>query len=130
MTNPTVSAVDGGVSLFDTPVSDIQTGVSFANGKVTGTLKYLDTGAIADYWGAGNFLAFQLADIDENATSVKVGLTPSAGSGLVEIINDPDLNGVAKISDKYHQKFTVITSDGTNSITKYYALDELITEEE
>ena len=128
MTNPTVSAVDSGVSLFDTPVSDIQSDVEFANGKVTGTLKYLDTGAIADYWGAGNFLAFQLADIDTNATSVLVGLTPSAGSGLVEIINDPDLNGVAKITDKLNQKFTVITSDGTNTKTMYFDLSELTVE--
>lgn len=130
MTNPTVSAVDGGVSLFDTPVTDIQSDVEFANGKVSGTLKYLDTGAIADYWGAGNFLAFQLANIDANATSVKVGLTPSAGSGLVEIIDDPDLNGVAKITDKLHQKFTVITSDGTNSVTEYFDLSDLVMEGE
>lgn len=88
-------------------------------------MKYLDTGAIADYWGAGNFLAFQLANIDAHATSVKVGLTPSAGSGLVEIINDPDLNGVAKITDKLNQKFTVITSDGTNTKTMYFDLSEL-----
>lgn len=115
--------------MFDTPVSSIQKNdVKFANGKVTGTLKYLDTGAIADYWGAGNFLAFQLSDIDAHATSVKVGLTPSAGSGLVEIINDPDKNGVAKITDRLNQKFTVITSDGTNTTTKYYDLSDLTVE--
>lgn len=69
-----------------------------------------------------------MADIDEGATSVKVGLTPSAGSGLVEIINDPDLNGVAKITNKLNQQFTVITSDGTNSVTKYYSLKDLVLE--
>lgn len=91
-------------------------------------MKYLDEGPIADYWGAGYFFAFQLADIDEGATSVKVGLTPSAGSGLVEIIDDPDLNGVAKITNKLNQQFTVITSDGTNSVTKYYSLKDLVLE--
>lgn len=104
----------------------MQSGIEIANGNITGTLKYLDEGPIADYWGAGNFFAFQLASIDAHATSVKVGLTPSAGSGLVEIINDPDLNGVAKVTDKYHQQFTVITSDGTNTVTTYYSLKDLI----
>lgn len=116
--------------MFNTPVSDMQSGINITNGNITGTLKYLDEGEIAEYWGAGNFFAFQLGDIDAHATSVKVGLTPSAGSGLVEIINDPDKNGVAKITDKYNQKFTVITSDGTNSVTKYYTLNDLILEGE
>ena len=106
----------------------MQSGIEVADGNITGTLKYLDEGPIADYWGAGYFFAFQLADIDTNATSVKVGLTPSAGSGLVEIIDDPDLNGVAKVTDKLNQQFTVITSDGTNSVTKYYSLKDLVLE--
>lgn len=73
---------------------------------------YFDTpGAIVDYWGAGNFFAFKISDIASNAVSVKVGLQPSEGSGLVEIIDDPDKNGIAKITDKDTQKFKVVQTD-------------------
>lgn len=83
-----------------------------AKGLVTGTIKYFDTpGAIVDYWGAGNFLAFKISGIDSNATSCKVGLYPSEGTGLVEIIDDPDKNGIAKLSTTLKQKFKVVQTD-------------------
>lgn len=56
-------------------------------------------------------MAFKISDIDENATSVKVGLQPSEGTGLVEIIDDPDKNGIAKITNKDVQKFKVVQTD-------------------
>ena len=89
---------------------------------ITGTLKYLDSGEIADYWGAGNFLALKFTDIPATATSVKVGLDPSQSSGLVEILTDPDKNGVFKITDKDTQVFKVVVTDGTNTVTKTYSL--------
>lgn len=125
LTNPTTSAVPGTSSLFNTDVSDIQDNVVVGESAITGTLKYLDSGDIADYWGAGNFIALQFDDIDANATSVKVGLDPSQGSGLVEIIDDPDKNGVFKVTDKDVQKFKIVTSDGTHSKTKTYDLSGL-----
>lgn len=75
-------------------------------------------------------MVLKFSDIDRNATSVKVGLIPSAGSGLVELIDDPDKNGVFKVSDKYNQKIAVITSDGTNEVAQYFTLNNLITEGE
>jgi hypothetical protein len=63
-------------------------------------------------------------------TSVKVGLTPSEGSGLVEGINDPDKNGVFKITDKATQKFTVVATDGEYTKTSYYDLSGLTVESE
>lgn len=125
LTNPTTSAVPGTSSLFNTDVSDIQDNVVVGESAITGTLKYLDSGDIADYWGAGNFIALQFDDIDANATSVKVGLDPSQGSGLVEIIDDPDKNGVFKVTDKDVQKFKIVTSDGTHTKTKTYDLSGL-----
>lgn len=92
---------------------------------ITGTLKYLDSGEIADYWGAGNFLALKFTDIPATATSVKVGLDPSQSSGLVEILTDPDKNGVFKITDKDTQVFKVVVTDGTNTVTKTYDLSGL-----
>lgn len=103
--------------------------MSVSGGKVTGTLKYLSTGALATDWGAGNFLALKFTDIDSDATSVKVGLEPSEGSGLVEIIDDPDKDGVFKITDKDAQKFVVVQSDGLYTKKQTYDLSELTLED-
>lgn len=112
--------------IYETPVSDIQDDDVVVSGKkITGTLKYLDDGPIAGYWGAGNFLALKFADLDPNATSIKVGLNPSQGSGLVEIIGDPDMNGVFKITDKDVQKFRVVITDGHMTKTTDYDLSDL-----
>lgn len=83
-----------------------------ANNAFTGTIKYFNTpGAIVTEWGAGNFLAFKISNIAEGAVSVKVGLQPSEGTGLIEIIDDPDKNGIMKITNKNTQKFKVVQTD-------------------
>lgn len=125
ITSPLMEAVDSGLSLFDTLVSDIQDGVVVSDGAITGTLKELKSGPIAEHWGEGYFVALQFLNIDSRATSIKVGLDPSEGSGLVEIINDPDKNGVFKITDKDAQVFKVVTTDGTHTDTKTYSLSGL-----
>lgn len=126
-----VKAEPAGGRLFDVDVNDMQSNVSFGNGKVTGTLKYLSgSNAITDDWGEGYFLCFNMADSTWTGyTSVKVGVTPSACSGLVEIINDPDKNGVFKVSDKAQQLFTVVSTNGTQTRTKAYSLADLVLEE-
>lgn len=112
--------------IYETPVSDIQADdVAISGNKITGTLKYLDDGPIASYWGAGNFLALKFSDLDSRATSIKVGLNPSEGSGLVEIIGDPDMNGVFKITNKATQKFRVVITDGHLTKTTDYDLSDL-----
>lgn len=126
VTDPTLEPISNGVTVFGTLVSDIQEDVIFGHEEVTGTLKYLDSGALVTTWGAGNFLAVQLNNIDPRATSVRVGMDPSEGSGLVEIIDDPDKNGVFKVTNKDTQKFTVITSDGTHTTTVKYDLSKLV----
>lgn len=130
MTGITVEAEDGDTLIFGTLTSAMQTDVEVAGNAITGTLHYLDTGALADDWGAGNFLVLAFDDYDERATSIKVGLAPSVSSGLVEIINDPDKNGVFKITDKDTQKFKVIVSDGYNSTTQEFDLSGLTVESE
>ena len=119
-------------TLYDVPVSDIQSADLAFNesGKVTGTSKYLTgTNPITAHWGAGNFLAFKVSDIPATATSVKVGLVPSEGTGMVEIIDDPDKNGIFKIADK-SQKFAIVTTDGENTFTKYFDLSAVVLEAE
>ncbi len=94
--------------------------------SIKGKLKYLDSGDIADHWDPGYFMAVDLSDSGfTNLTSVKVGMSPSAGSGLVELINDPDKNGVFKVSNKYNQKFVVKQTDGTNTLTQAFDLSQL-----
>lgn len=101
-------------------MSDLQSDVTVANGAITGTLSYVNSGALKRDWGAGNFIALKFTDIDADATSVLVGLEPSEGSGLVELINDPDKNGVFKITDKNTQKFVVMQrTNGFVLIQKY-----------
>lgn len=135
LTSLTVAAEDGETDMFGTQVSDLQTSVSVANGAITGTLKYYsdDSKALVQDWGAGNFLAVKFTNIDADATSVLVGLEPSVGSGLVELIDDPDKNGVFKITDKNTQKFKVIQSctgsDGSTYTTvQTYSLSGLTCE--
>lgn len=103
----------------------MQTGMSVANGKITGTLKYLNSGQLVTDWGAGNFMALKFTNIDSDATSVKVGMEPSQGSGLVELINDPDKNGVFKVTDKDTQKFVVESTVGGFLNRQEFDLSEL-----
>ncbi len=126
VTNPVMSAVGDGVTLFGQLVGDMQSNVVVENGRITGNLAYLSSGDLVDTWGAGNFIALQFSNIDSRAVSVRVGLQPSESSGLVELINDPDKNGVFKITNKDTQKFTVISSDGTHTVTTQYDLSALV----
>lgn len=107
----------------------MQSDVEVADGAITGSLSYLSSGQLATDWGAGNFLALKFTDLDADATSVKVGLDPSAGSGLVEIIDDPDKMGVFKITDKDTQKFVVEQSDGLFKLRQTFDLSGLTVED-
>lgn len=106
--------------------------VKVENGKVTGTLKYFDTpGAIVDYWGPGYFLAFKISGEDSNTTKTMVGLDPSEGSGPVDIHGDPDMNGIAKITDPSVQEFRVVQSDNSgHKNVQIFDLSGLVLEEE
>lgn len=110
----------GTTTLFNTLVSAMQDGVEVVNNAIIGQLKYLSSGEIAEYWGAGNFIALKFIPTDPNVTydMVKVGLNPSEGSGLVTL--DSDWNGVFKVTDKDAQKFkVVVTVDGVEHVTEY-----------
>lgn len=114
-------------SVFDVPVSDLQNADVAVNGnEISGTLAFMNAdNAITQVWGYGNFLVLKFSNLDPTATSVKVGLEPSQGSGLAEIINDPDKNCVAKITDKNRQKFVVVSSDGTTETKQTFSLKNL-----
>ena len=130
LTGADVEAVDDSASLFDVAVSDMQSDVTVADGKITGTLKYLPAGnAISDVWGAGNFLCLAFDNWDDNAEQVLVGLEPSVSSGLVDVLPDPDKNGVFKVTDKNAQKFVVCVKAGMKATWQTYDLSELVCED-
>ena len=116
----------------DKKASDMQTGVTITGNKITGTLKYIENGLSPDgpLAGSGNFLALHWSDPDANATSLKVGLVPSAsGMEPVECISDTDRNGVFKIANK-SQKLKFIQSDGVHTNTQTFDLSGLTLEDE
>ena len=131
MKSLSVSAVSGEASLFDVDVSDMQSNIAISGSKVTGTLKYLSgSNAITDVWGEGNFICLAFTSDDwSKYTSVKVGLEPSQSSGLVELINDPDKNGVFKVGNDVSQKFKIVMTDGTHTKTQVLDLSGLVLEE-
>lgn len=104
----------------------MQTSLTVGDGAITGTLKYLSTGALATDWGAGNFMALKFTNNDTRITSIKVGLDPSVSSGLVEL--DEDMNGVFKVTDKDAQKFVVVVSGGKASERYEFDLSGLTVE--
>lgn len=124
--------MDGDATLFNKKVSLMQENVNVAGNAIIGKLKFIEGGLAQSgpLAGDGNFLALQFSDFDPSATSVKVGLDPSQGSGLVEILTDPDKNGVWKITDADTQKFKVVSTDGTNTVTQTFDLSALICETE
>lgn len=94
-------------------VSEYQDDVEVNGDAVTGTLKFIEGGLAQSgpLAGDGYFLCLKWSAPEEGVTSIKVGLVPSAGTGLVEGIGDPDRDIVVKISDIVNQRFTVVQSD-------------------
>lgn len=92
----------------------MQSDITVTNGKVTGTLKFIEGGlAPGVLSGDGYFLALKWSDPAVGVTSLKVGLVPSSsGMDLVECIDDTDRNGVFKITDKNNQIVKLVQSGG------------------
>ena len=111
-------------TVFNTNVADIQTDLTVTGRQITGTSKWLASGDIADYWGAGNFiyLKFTLPQ-GVSYSNVKVGLEPSAGSGLVTL--DADLDGVFKVTNKDTQNFVVVANISGTEYKEEYNLGGL-----
>lgn len=126
MTGLTVEAEDGETNMFGRKVKTMQTGITITGNAITGTLKYISSGAIAQDWGAGYFLNLKFPDADYTKT-VKVGLNPSQGSGLVQI--DSDKNGVFKVTDKDLQKFVILQKDGLSTLLQSFDLSGLTLED-
>ena len=104
------------VDMWGTLVSAVQSAdTAVANGAVTGTLYKQTSGQLVTDWGEGYFLSLKWSGIDPKATSLKVGLEPSAGTGLVEAIDDNDKWIVVHLTNKNIQKFKLVLSDGVHA---------------
>lgn len=118
------------MTIFGHTVGDLQTGLTVDGDAITGTLKYVSSGALATDWGAGNFMALDFGGIDTaGLTSIKVGMVPSESSGLVELLGDPDMNGVFKVTDKESQVFRIVATDGKQTAKRDFDLSGLTCEE-
>ena len=114
----------------DKTPADFQSDVVVSGDAVTGTLKFMEGGLATSgpLAGDGYFLALKYSAPAVGVTSLKVGLVPSEGTGLVEAISDTDRNVVMKITDKANQRFTLIQTDGTHTNKQVFALDKLVLE--
>lgn len=98
--------------------------------KITGTLTKLTSGQLVTDWGEGYFIGLGFDDFSSGLTfaDVQVGLSWSAGSGLVTL--DSDKMGVFKITDKNTQKLAVVQTGANGKRTDYYDLSGLVLVEE
>ena len=127
----TVAPESQSSELFDHLVSSFQgADVAVSGNSIVGTLKFVEGGLASSgpLAGDGYFLALKFTNIDADATSVLVGLDPSQGTGLVELINDPDKNGVFKIHDN-NQVFKVVQKTATAEKVQIFSLANLVLEE-
>lgn len=119
--------------VYGTTVGAIQENVSVESAgtgwQIDGTLKFIEGGLAQSgpLAGDGNFLALKLyMNPNVEWSSVKVGLDPSQGTGLVEILGDPDMVVVAKVTNNSTQKFKVVaTTAGGETITGTFDLSTL-----
>lgn len=80
--------------------------------------------------GDGYFLALKFDNFASGLTyaNVKVGLVPSAGTGLVTL--DSDKNAVFKLGDIKTQKLKTVQSDGNgHTNVQYFGLSGLTLED-
>lgn len=93
-TPPATTAVGGTSKIFGVTVSTFQSGITIADGAITGTLT--KTNAFANPWGEGYFIALKWSGADLTNTDVYVGLDPTAGTGLLPL--DSDKNALLNLS--------------------------------
>ena len=118
-----VASADASEDFWGTTTSQMQTGLTVANGAITGTLTKLTSGSLVDTWGEGYFMALKFTKNNAKLTSIKVGMNPSVSSGLVEL--EPDMLGVFKVTDKDSQRFEILATDGELEFASFFDLSGL-----
>lgn len=121
-----IAPMEASETIFGEPVSNLQGSDLFVgNGKIVGTLYTINSGALADYWGPGYFMALKFdGPAFKTANAIYVGMEPSVSSGLANVKPDPDRNGTFKVTSKV-QKFKVVVDYGTHVKVYLYDLTDL-----
>lgn len=117
--------------MYDTAVNTLQDDIEVGTDEITGTLLFKE-GGLAESGplaGDGYFLTLKVDDVPQGTKSIKVGLVPSEGTGMVELLGDPDMNCVGKIADKDTQKFRIEVTDANDVVSaKTWDLSQLVLE--
>lgn len=127
----TVMPCKGNETLYDHKVNTFQKEVAVSDGAITGVLKFIAGGlSPAGYLsGDGNFLALKF--VNDGASEIKVGLVPSAGSGMVALEEDGiAVFKVAGIYEGKQQVLKVITTENGIEKTQVFDISELTLETE
>lgn len=120
-----MGAAPSDTDFWGTAASAMQSGVSIADGAITGTLTKLTSGSLVTTWGEGYFIGLAFDDFSSGLTyaDCKVGMKPSVSSGLVTL--DADKMGVFKVTDKNNQKLKVIQEKDGARLAQYFDLSGL-----
>lgn len=129
----TGDAPDATYPWTDKTPSDFQSDIAVADGKITGTLSFIEGGLAPSgpLAGDGYFLALKFDNFSSGLTynNVKVGLVPSA-SGMDLQTLDSDKNAVFKISDIKNQRIKTVQTDAAgHKNVQMFTLDGLTLEE-
>lgn len=100
----------------------MQNSVTVSGNAITGTLYKQTSGQIVTDWGQGYFIGLKFTP-DSDATVTKVGLAPSAGSGLVAL--DSDNLAMFKLTDIANQKLKAVSSRTGEEKTWFFDLSGL-----
>lgn len=119
----TVTPKDSDDTIYGYTVSDLQTDVVLKGDTFYGTLKYVDEGQLADYWGAGHFLAIDVADENSTGATYKIGYYPSEGSGFVDVTPPDDAAG--KVTDPKNQALYLFKKVNGAELPQIYKLSGL-----
>ena len=100
----TVEPENGATTMFSTvTVSDLQTNLSVGlddndgHDIITGTLKYVDSGTLAQTWGPGYFMALKFTGLTSGAKAY-VGMLPSVSSGAKPL--DADITAYSRLQTR------------------------------
>lgn len=129
--NLTITPTADTVTLYDGKVaSDLQSDVVITDNGISLTSKFIE-GGLAESGplaGDGYFMALSWSAPGNDITSVKVGVVPSQGTGLVEGITDPDRTIVVKLNPSVPQNFVIVSTDGVNTNTQVLPLSITLAE--
>ena len=123
--NMSVGPIDPSKTIWGHSMSALQTDLFAGNGKIVGTLHKVTTGALANDWGEGYFMALQFGgQAFKEAMAIYVGMEPSVSSGMVNVLPDPDKNGIFKVTNKI-QNFKIVVDYGGHKEEYLYDLSGL-----